>query len=212
MLKSKADRKKPSRKRYEQEHPTVSFRLDKATYRSLKEHLKGTGCSFADFVKDALGREGSMVNERVAKLASKKLKERETPAHDVELYDIVLDLARWAIVYWADLPDPVDGIDCPSCLFPSRLSKKESGTVTMEMIEDGDFKCPECGLRIKNPPQLAWALLVSKVAEEVRREKFFRPDEKGASGGNSTLTDAESSVISYPKSGARCSETARRVC
>jgi len=183
MVKSKAGGKKPSRKRYEEEHPTLAFRVDKETKTRLMDHLEGTGCSFGDFVRDALGREETMVEDRVAKLASEKLKEE---ACDLELYDIVLDLARWVIVCWANLPDLVDDVDCPSCLFPSKLSKKESKSVTLEMLEDGDFKCPECGLRIKNPPQLAWIMLVSKVAEEVRREKFFRSDGKEASDADKT--------------------------
>jgi len=66
MVKSK---KKPSRKRYEEEHPTVSFRLDRETYDRLKQHLAGTGYSFADFVKDSIGREESMVEKRVEMLA-----------------------------------------------------------------------------------------------------------------------------------------------
>lgn len=172
MVRSKQAKKKPSRVAYEESHPTISFRLDRETHDSLKEHLTATGYSFADFVKDALGREKTMVEERVAKLASRKIAESETLARDLELYDIALDLARWGVILWANLPDPMDSVSCPSCLFPSRLSKKESRAVTLEMLEDGNFKCPECGLTLKNPPQLAWILLVSKVAEEVRREKF----------------------------------------
>ena len=72
MAKGKVDRRKPSRKRYEEEHPTISFRLAKETYEALKEHLAGTGCSFADFVKDALGREKSMVEKRVEMLAAEE--------------------------------------------------------------------------------------------------------------------------------------------
>jgi predicted DNA-binding protein len=180
VARSKQAKKKPSRLAYEETHPTISFRLDIETHDRLKEHLKATGSSFADFVKDALGREETMVEERVTKLASKKIAESETPARDLELYDIVLDLARWGVVLWANLPDPTDGVPCPDCLFPSRLSKKESKAVTLEMVENGDFKCPECGLRLKNPPQLAWVLLVSKVEEEVLREKFLKSQENEA--------------------------------
>lgn len=64
---------KPSRKRYEEKHPTVSFRLDKETYSRLKGHLAASGCSFATFIKDSLGREESMVEKRVEDLASKRL-------------------------------------------------------------------------------------------------------------------------------------------
>ena len=178
MVRSKQPKKKPSRVAYEKSHPTVSFRLDIETLDRLKEDLKATGCSFADFVKDALGREEMMVEERVTKLASRKITESEMPARDLELYELVVDLAYWAVVFWMNLPDPLDGVTCPSCLFPSDLSKKEGKTVKLEMLENGNLKCPECRLTLKNPPQLAWIALVSQVAEEVRREKFLQSQEK----------------------------------
>jgi predicted DNA-binding protein len=179
MVRSKQAKKKPSRVAYEESHPTISFRLDRETHDRLKGHLKATGCSFADFVKGALGRETAMVEERVARLASREIEQRQTPVLDPELYDLVLDLANWNIILWMNLPDPLQ-VACPSCLFPSKLSGKEGKAVILEMVESGDFKCPECGLRLKNPPQLAWILLVSKVAEEVRREKFLESQENEA--------------------------------
>lgn len=182
MARSKQAKKKPSRVAYEETHPTISFRLDRETHDRLKEHLKATSCSFADFVKDALGREKTMVEERVAKSVSRKIEERETAARDLELYEIVLDLARWGVILWANLPDPME-ITCPSCLFPSRLSNRESTMVMLEIVESGGLKCPECGLTLRNPPQLAWAVFVSKVAEEVRREKFLRSQEREAADG-----------------------------
>lgn len=189
MAKSKGNKKSPSRKRYEEEHPTVSFRLDRETYNSLQERLSGTGCSFADFVKDSLGREETLVEERVAKLASRKIEESERPARDLELYEIVLDLARWGVLLWANLPDPIE-VPCPSCLFPSRVRQNpEPRTVTLEVLEDGNLKCPECGLTLKNPPQLAWVLLVNIVAEEVRREKFLRSQKGEADDGGEAAHD-----------------------
>ena len=54
--KAKATHKPPARTRYEQSHPTVSCRLDKATHDLLKQRLEDLGgVSFADFVKDSLG-------------------------------------------------------------------------------------------------------------------------------------------------------------
>ena len=181
MAKPSKSKKSPSRNRYEEEHPTISGRVDKETKRHLKEHLEAAGCSYGEFIKDALGKEKSMVEERVAKLASRRVEESKAPTRDLELYGLVLDLAYWTLVLWMNQPDLLD-VPCPDCRFPSRLSGKEGRTVMLEMVESGDFKCPECGLILKNPPQLAWVLLVSKVAEEVRREKlkFLRPKEKQA--------------------------------
>ncbi len=52
----KATRKPPARIRYEESHPTISFRLSKDIYDLLKQRLEDLGgISFADFVKDSLG-------------------------------------------------------------------------------------------------------------------------------------------------------------
>lgn len=72
MTRNKSVTSKPSRRRYEEKHPTVSFRLDREIYDRLREHLAGAGCSFADFIKDSLGREKSMIERRVEMLASRK--------------------------------------------------------------------------------------------------------------------------------------------
>ncbi len=166
MVRDKQAKKKPSRVAYEESHPTISFRLDKETHDRLKGHLSATSCSFANCVKDALGMEETMVEARVSKLTSREIEQKRTPLLDLELYDLVLDLAKWNIILWMNLPDPPQ-VRCHDCFFPSALSRKEGKAVIMEMVEEGsgDLKCPDCGLRIKNPPQLAWVLLVSKVAE-----------------------------------------------
>jgi hypothetical protein len=53
---AKVTHKPPARIRYEQSHPTVSFRLDRDTYDLLKQRLEDLGgVSFADFVRDSLG-------------------------------------------------------------------------------------------------------------------------------------------------------------
>jgi hypothetical protein len=53
---AKGRHKPPARARYEQSHPTVSFRLPIDTYNLLKQRLEDLGgISFAGFVKDSLG-------------------------------------------------------------------------------------------------------------------------------------------------------------
>ena len=64
-MKKKTKHKMPSRARYDESHPVISGRLDRDTYDRLKGHLEESGCSFADFVKDTLGREDSMIEKRV---------------------------------------------------------------------------------------------------------------------------------------------------
>ena len=51
----KDSHKPPSRIRYEQSHPTISFRVSRETHDKLKEHLIRRRVSFADFVKESLG-------------------------------------------------------------------------------------------------------------------------------------------------------------
>jgi hypothetical protein len=180
MAKNKPAKKKPSRVAYEKEHPTVSFRLNKETKARLDKHLEAAGCSFADFVKDNLGREENMVEERVARLTSMEVEKRQAPELDLELYKLVLDLAKWNVVLWMNLPNPLK-VTCPDCFFPSKLTGKEGKVVEMEMsvTGQGDFVCPECGLKVKNPLQLAWIALVRTVAEEHRREMLLKSQAKG---------------------------------
>ena len=45
----------PSRRRYERENPTVSFRLPRSLHTDLSQILDVSEQSFADFVKEALG-------------------------------------------------------------------------------------------------------------------------------------------------------------
>ncbi len=45
----------PSRLRYEESHPTISFRLRRELHEQLKATLEKSEHSFADFVKEALG-------------------------------------------------------------------------------------------------------------------------------------------------------------
>jgi len=53
--KAKKTHKAPARIRYEQSHPTVSFRLSKELYDQLMEQLASRDITAADFVKEALG-------------------------------------------------------------------------------------------------------------------------------------------------------------
>ena len=55
MAQAKYKHKPPARIRYEESHPTVSFRLTKAEHKLLKQRLEDIGMSFAEFVKESLG-------------------------------------------------------------------------------------------------------------------------------------------------------------
>ena len=60
---AKTTHKPPSRTRYEQSHPTVSFRVDQNTYDLLKQRLDDLGVSFAGFVKESLGLIHADINQ-----------------------------------------------------------------------------------------------------------------------------------------------------
>jgi len=52
---AKATHKPPARVRYEQSHPTISFRLSRDVYNLLQQRLEDLGVSAADFIKESLG-------------------------------------------------------------------------------------------------------------------------------------------------------------
>lgn len=125
---------KPSRKRYEEKHPTVSFRLDKETYSRLKQHLAASGCSFAAFVKDSLGREESMVQKRVEALASKS----SNPSVEQRLRFLESLLSQvMTTTYDEECP-----WECPRCgqeLVGAMVAAK--GTTLADIFV---YACPEC--------------------------------------------------------------------
>ena len=51
----KGSHKPPSRIKYEQNNPTISFRVSREVHDKLKDHLAKRHVSFADFVKESLG-------------------------------------------------------------------------------------------------------------------------------------------------------------
>jgi DNA-binding XRE family transcriptional regulator len=105
---------------------------------------------------------------RTPKTEAKVVKEPEEPKSNIELYKDLVNLANWVTILSLYLPDD---IHCPNCLFPPSLKpKRKPKTVVLKVLENGDYKCPECGTVFVSPPQLAWRLLVREVAEELRRE------------------------------------------
>ncbi len=149
----KGKSKPPSREKYEKEHPTVSFRLDKETYQRLKGHLEGTKCSFADFVKDALGREETMIEKRM----QARGEQWDALQDEVECQRDLLRQAHHLIHIVGlgkDLPDP----SCPRCgkeLIPVRAKEIGAGRDEPELFT---YAC-DCGYIIDSykgidPPSL----------------------------------------------------------
>ena len=155
MVKDKKRKKPPSRKKYEEEHPTLSFRLDRETREHLKEHLAGTGCSVADFVKDNLGREESMVEKRVEILASRQM----DPSAEYRLRCLE-DLVYYIVSLGIDTREfpPY----CPRCegqeLFMCESREMES-TIADPWVPT--WKCPKCGFFLNtykrlDPKSIKW--------------------------------------------------------
>ena len=155
MVKRKVIPKKPSRARYEKQHPVFSARLDRETYDRIKSHLAGTGCSFADLLKDAIGREESMVEERVQMLTSRKaapsLEDRVRCLEDLvhQLFSVAVTTHKWLPI-------------CPHChnqeLLRAEGTEAESTFAIPQVLT---WHCPRCGFFLNtfariDPKSLKW--------------------------------------------------------
>lgn len=144
MANRKKGTKSPSRQRYEKSHPVVSCRLDKATHSRLTSHLKASGCSFGDFVRDALGREGSMVERRVEMLAKKK-----APLSVEERVRCLESLMFQAFLYlryhaWQPM--------CPHCVKQEMLVAWGCESTASGVREEvPTLRCPKCGYFLDTP-------------------------------------------------------------
>ena len=72
MAKHKPRRKKPSRARYEDAHPTISFRLPLETHRRLIEQMQAQGLSAAAWIKDHLDQDDTRAEVRAEVLAGRR--------------------------------------------------------------------------------------------------------------------------------------------
>lgn len=70
--KKPAKKKKPSRSRYEESNPTLSFRVNRDVYQRFKGHIRATGQSGSEFLRVALDQEEARVNARVEELAGRQ--------------------------------------------------------------------------------------------------------------------------------------------
>lgn len=139
MAKKETTKKKPSRVKYEKEHPTLSFRVDKETYQNLTEHLQSSGASFADFVKDNLEKEQKKVAERVEIIASQKvgsLAEERVTTLEILVNQLITTIAGM----------PGDGLGgdlkCPRCPGTALSPCIGKGTSTGKYALM--WACPKC--------------------------------------------------------------------
>ena len=175
MAKPKKSGTPPSRKRYDEEHPTISLRLDIETKKRLKEHLEETNCSPTDFIKDALGRDESMIEKRVEMVASTQV--HASLEHRIRyVEDLVHQLFSM----------PVDTDEyppfCPRCdgQYLSRCEGKETeSTIAHPWVIT--WKCPKCGFFMDtykriDPKSIKWLELNSgKSADKPKTSARHRP-------------------------------------
>ena len=95
--KAKKTHKAPARIRYEQSHPTVSFRLPKELYDQLMEQLASRDITAADFVKEALGA------KRIKTLNIAEIKDAEYKQGYYEGYEDGYERAEVGLFYPTNL-------------------------------------------------------------------------------------------------------------
>ncbi len=154
MARSKGKRKPPSRKRYEEEHQTRSCRLTRDENRRLDELLEGTGFSFGSFVRSWLGKEESLIKERVEVLAKKKV-----PPVGEERLRCIEDLMYQIFLH---LRDNDCQLVCPRCRNQDLVITWgiEMGATNAYGIRPTS-KCPKCGYFLDtfkriDPKSLKW--------------------------------------------------------
>lgn len=147
MTKHKGKRKSPSRQRYDAAHPVRSARFRDEDARRLTAHLKEAGCSFAEFVLNALNKEESMIEKRVEMLAKKK-----APPSFEERLKCLEDLMNQAFSYlsthdWSPF--------CPYCENRELLQAEGIETEsTRAHKETHTWRCSECGFFLDTPKRI----------------------------------------------------------
>lgn len=156
MAKGNKSKKPPSRKRYEQEHPTKSVRLDKEHDERLDKLLEGLGLSFSSYVKAHIRKDEAMIEKKAEMLASRQV------APSVE--DRVRSLED--LVYYIISLGGIDTREyppyCPHCegqkMFRCEGRETES-TIAHPWVPT--WKCPKCGYFINtykriDPKSIKW--------------------------------------------------------
>ena len=156
MAKPNKSQKSPSRKRYEEAHPTRSCRLNKEDDERLGKLLEGLGLSFSGYVKGHIRKDEAMIEKRVEILASRKA--------DPSLEDRVRCLED--LVYYIISLGGIDTREyppyCPHCegqkMFRCEGRETESTIANPWVLT---WKCPKCGYFINtykriDPKSIKW--------------------------------------------------------
>ena len=140
MAKRKGKSQPPSREKYEQEHPTISFRTDRETKRQIDAHREKTGSSYAVLMKGVIEGDKSKAAEKRAEI----LALREIGLLDEERLKWINKLVRLAL---SRLMEHKMSAPCPCCNEQNlRFAWGNiKGTRGRQGGEVFTWKCPNCG-------------------------------------------------------------------
>jgi len=162
----------PSRKKYDEENPIVSFRLPWRLKMKLQQHLAASGQSFTKFTRSILDEEIAVVNERLNAIIDKKFGRYRK---EIDYYD---DLTKQSL---NTLYDDDMRAYCPRCdeknvndytaLLPAVFLQKRDGSPTKCQT----WRCPCCGWYYDmkgelDPSKFKWCD-EKQVSEELLRKK-----------------------------------------
>ena len=156
MAKARKSRKSPSRKRYEEENPTMTFRVYRETKKAINEYLYATECSLSNFVVDSFNKEKAMAKKRVEILTSKQVASSQVEDRLRCLEDLVQQI--WSIAVDANEYPPY----CPRCDNRKLLrceGREIESTLTHPWVIT--WKCPKCGFLLNtykriDPKSIRW--------------------------------------------------------
>lgn len=162
MARDKGKPKPPSRRRYEENNPTISCRLTREDKGRLDKNLKKTGRSFSKFVIDALEDDESKVVQRIEMLAKE-----QAPLCSDDRLKCLEDILLQASVYLMDHKWP---LYCPLCEDTELIYA--SGCVNIRNkwgVDIMTLKCPKCGYYLDSPRNIApESLRLSKYNSEAK--------------------------------------------
>ena len=105
MIRKKQINKCPSRVRYEQTNPVISFRLPQETHAELLTQIKVLGGSFAAWVKEHMRQD----NERASARAECLARERDGLGHDIKMkLQVLAKLSRLAEEHKRVISAPIE--------------------------------------------------------------------------------------------------------
>lgn len=156
MAGRKGKPKPPSRRKYEQENPTISFRLTKEDKGRLMRHLAASGQSPAGFIKSILDQEEALVEERINACVKKQFGRLGDRLHwHNELLWQLLSTCR---------KEGLPAI-CPLCEYKGNhrllLAWGDEIGTDGKRQEAPTWKCPNCGwfvdiFRRMDPESVRW--------------------------------------------------------